>query len=171
MKRIHPALVLTLAIVPGVIAARAAEAQSVVDKQFVAEAISGDIGEVEIGQLAQVRGATPGVRDFGRMLQSDHAQARTQMTSVATGLGVTPPTRAKKEVREEYKKLSGLQGSAFDAEFLRAMVEDHQKDIQDFQMEAKSGSGPAPKMAAQQLPILQKHLMTAQSLENEATTP
>lgn len=174
MRLTHAAIIPAMVIFLGgtaLLCGGAAQAQNMTDKQFVTDAISGDIGEIEFGQLAQARGATPGVRDFGRTLESDHGQARLQMTAVATSLGVTPPTGAKSEAREEYKKLSSLQGAAFDAEFLRAMVEDHQKDIQDFQAEAKTGSGPAPKMAAQQLPTLQKHLMTAQSLEKEAIAP
>jgi len=45
------------------------------------------------------------------------------------------------------------------------MAEDHQKDIGDFQEQAKA-QGPVAQFAQQTLPTLQKHLQMAQSLEN-----
>jgi putative membrane protein len=47
------------------------------------------------------------------------------------------------------------------------MIEDHQKNISMFKAEAKSGSGPAAKMASEQLPTLEKHLATAESLQKQ----
>ena len=146
-------------------------AQGMTDKQIVADAIRGDIAEMEIGKLAQTRGAAAGVRSFGQTLASDHAEAKVQMTTVAQSLGVTPPTETMPAAKGEYDKLSGLHGAAFDAEFLRVMVEGHQIEIQRFQAEAQSGNGPAARMAAKQLPTLQKHLLTAQTLEKQASMP
>jgi putative membrane protein len=146
-------------------------AQGMTDRQFVADAIRGDIGEMEIGQLAQTRAATPGVRSFGKTLESDHAEAKAQMTTLAHSLGIVPPTQTMPAAKKEYEKLAGLRGAAFDAEFLRAMVEGHDIEIQRFQAEAKSGNGPVAAMAAKQLPMLQKHLITAQTLEKQALTP
>src|SRR5262249_13886088 len=95
--------------------------------------------------------------------------AKAAALSVASSLGVTPPTTPGPEAQDEYNRLSSLSGAAFDAEFVRAMITDHQKDIQEFKDQASSGNGPAAKMANDHLPILQKHLATAQSLDQRVT--
>ena len=61
-------------------------------------------------------------------------------------------------------KLQQLSGRDFDHEFIRVMVEDHQKDIAEFKKEAGEGHGPVEQLAAQTLPTLEKHLQMAQSL-------
>ena len=45
------------------------------------------------------------------------------------------------------------------------MVDDHTKDIKEFEEQAK-GSGDVAAFAKQMLPILEKHLETAQSLSS-----
>ena len=136
--------------------------------KILSDALQGDMAEVQVGQLAQTKGNTEGVRNFGAMLAVDHSKAQAEALDVATSLGVVPPGVPKPEAKQEYDKLSQLSGAAFDSEFLRAMVEDHQKTIEEFQAEAKSGTGAAAKMASAQLPTLEKHLATAQSLRKQA---
>lgn len=51
---------------------------------------------------------------------------------------------------------------------MQSEVADHKKTIAEFQKEAQSGSDPALKAFAQQsIPVLQKHLQTAESLSNQ----
>jgi putative membrane protein len=65
-------------------------------------------------------------------------------------------------------RLEKLKGAAFDREYVRDMVQDHQKDVQEFQKEAQSGSNPQLKAFAQEtLPTLQQHLQMAQQLESK----
>ncbi len=138
---------------------------------FMRKAIEGDNSEIRLGALAQERAASPGVRDFGKMLQQDHAKARLEADKVAQGLGQKAPTGMSSEAEAEFHKLQGLNGAAFDKEFVSYMVDDHQKDIADFTAEAAQ-TGPAATMAQRQLPTLQKHLQTAQSLAGPpAATP
>jgi putative membrane protein len=141
--------------------ATAAVAKS--DKVFITDAIQGDISEVALGQLAAKMGASQGVRRFGSTLASDHGKAEKQALSVAKRLGVTPPKDMKDEAKTEMSKLQGLSGTAFDAEFAAYMVQDHQKDIADFEEQAE-GRGLTATLAKKSLPTLEKHLKIAQSL-------
>src|SRR5690348_16410963 len=142
--------------------------QTQADKQFLTHAMQGDMAEVQVGQLAQTKGNTDGVRKFGAMLMTDHTKAGEEAKKVADSLGVPAPAAPKPRAKQEYDKLSNLKGAAFDAEFLRAMVEDHEMDIAAFKKEAKSGGGATAKMASEQLPTLEKHLTTAQALRKQA---
>ena len=46
---------------------------------------------MKVGQLAQKKGASPGVREFGATLASDHQSANQSATQVAQQLNITPP--------------------------------------------------------------------------------
>lgn len=155
--------VLTL-VALGAMAAAAPALAGPRDNQFIQDAIKGDNSEVRLGEMAQRRGASPGVRDFGAMLSTDHSQARDQAASVARRMRIDPPDEMAPEAREEAEKLRGLDGRAFDREFARYMVNDHRKDIAKFEREARGGHGPARELARQTLPTLRKHLRVAERL-------
>jgi putative membrane protein len=133
-------------------------------EMFIKEAIQGNIGEQKIGQLAQQKGATEGVRKFGKDLEHDHAKANDSAMTVAKSIGVNPPEMPTKKQRELYDRLSKLSGEQFDKEFVQAMVKDHKKDIQKYSEEAK-GTGPVDMYAKDTLPHLKQHLQEAESLQ------
>jgi putative membrane protein len=147
----------------------AAWGQEKSDKAFLTRAIQGDIAEIEVGQLAETLGATQGVRNYGRLLAMNHGKAKDEALKVARALGVPPPATAHSEAQKKYDKLSKLTAGAFDAEFLRAMVEDHKTTIKKFEVEAKTGGGASAKLANDQLPMLRNHLTKAESLQKQAS--
>jgi len=79
-------------------------------------------------------------------------------------MGVTPPSEPNSKQKAVYERLSKLSGDNFDREFVKAMVEDHKKDIRDFEKEAQKKNDPAAEFANETLPTLRKHLEMAQSL-------
>jgi putative membrane protein len=132
---------------------------------FIQKAIEGNLAEIKVGQLAQQKGATEGVRNFGSVLERDHSAANSQAMTAASSMGVTPPSEPSPKERAEYDHLASLSGSRFDKAFVKAMVKDHEKDIAEYKREAKSGNGAASSYAQQSLPVLNKHLRLAESLE------
>src|SRR5690242_4775619 len=130
------------------------------DQQFLKEAIQADMAEVQVGQLAQQKGQSEDVKQFGQMLQQDHSQNLQQAQQLAQQNNVTAPTEPSSEQKKMHDKLSKLSGQQFDRQFAKDMVADHKKDIAKFQKEAK-GNGPFAQFAQQTVPVLQKHLQTA----------
>ncbi len=147
--------------------ALAGSALAASDREFLTKAMQGDNSEMRLGAMAERRAASPEVKDFGRMLNSDHAMAGKQAMALARRLRVPTTMAMAPEAREEAKKLRGLQGRDFDAEFVRYMVEDHRKDISDFERQAKDGHGPTRGLAEQTLPTLRKHLEMAEKLQGQ----
>jgi len=143
----------------------AAQKPSKADQAFLKDAIEGDLAEVKVGELAQQKGQSQDVKNFGQMLQQDHGQHLTQAQQQAQQMGVTPPTEPNAKQKAMYDRLSKLSGTQFDKAFAKDMVKDHKEDIAKYQKEAK-GKGPLAQFAQQTLPVLQKHLQTAQGLEN-----
>ncbi|HWE73553.1 MAG TPA: DUF4142 domain-containing protein [Stellaceae bacterium] len=140
---------------------------SATDKDFLADAIQGDAAEVKLGELAEKNGGSAQMKDFGKMLVTDHTKAGDQVKATAKEVGVTVKEEPNSEQRRDYDKLAKLKGAAFDKEFARMSVEDHEKDIAKFQKAADAKSGPVSDMAQQQLPTLKKHLQMAQSLQKQ----
>ncbi len=139
-------------------------------KDFVKQAIQGDVSEVQLGKLAEEKGGTAQVRDFGKTLVTDHSAHEQKADSLAKAEGVTPPNQPTDEAQQEYQKLSQLSGKQFDKEFASYMVKDHEKDIKDFQQEADNKSdGQVAQFASETLPTLHKHLSMAQSIEKQQT--
>jgi putative membrane protein len=161
MRRIIVALGVALAALT---TAAAAPTANKADQNFLKQAIQGNLAEVELGKLAQEKSMNDGVRSFGDMLVKDHSASNEKATDVASALGVTEPTEPSKKQKMMYDRLSKLSGSAFDRQFARMMVDDHQKDIKEFEKEAKSSNEQIAGFAKDTLPTLQKHLDTAKSL-------
>ena len=134
-----------------------------IDTAFLTDAMKGDNSEVALGNLAQQGGASPGVKALGKMLVTDHGAHKQQLAALAQQLGVPVTGDLKDEAKAEQTKLNALSGAAFDKEFVRATVEDHQKDIAAYEAQAK-GTGPVADMAKQTLPTLKKHLAAAEAL-------
>lgn len=154
----------------GTLAATGALAQSKpVDKasqKFISSAIQGDIAEVDVGKLAQEKGQSDAVKQYGAMLVKEHGDHRTKAEQVAGKLGVTPPTGSSIGAKATYAKLTILSGSSFDRSFAKSMVKDHQEDIKAYRQEAAKNDA-AGRLAKETLPVLQKHLQAAQSLEKQ----
>jgi putative membrane protein len=68
------------------------------------------------------------------------------------------------------KKLQGLSGTEFDREFVKMAVNDHQKDVKEFEKAAKDADDTELKsFAAKTLPTLRQHLQQAKSLQTQVS--
>jgi putative membrane protein len=152
---------------------RSASAPSASAQSFLKDAIQGDAAEIKMGQLAEKNGGSAEMKEFGKTLVTDHTKAGDQVKATAQQVGAKVEEQPNSDQQKDYDKLSKLKGAAFDKEFARMSVEDHQKDIAKFQKEASAKDGPVSDLAQQQLPVLQKHLQMAQSLasKQQATAP
>ena len=136
------------------------------DQKFLMEGMQGDMAEVQLGKLAQQKGQSEDVKQFGQMLEQDHSQHLQQAQQEAQQLGITPPQQVNAKQKATYERMSKLSGAQFDKQLTKHAVADHKKDVAEYQKEAKS-KGPLAQFAQQTVPTLQKHLQTAQSIENK----
>jgi putative membrane protein len=137
------------------------------DKTFVREAASGGMAEVELSKIAQ-KSANADVKRFAERMIEDHTKANDQLTSIATGLGVDLPKTLDSEHERLRQKLQTLHGKAFDDQYMRDMVEDHNKAVKLFQQEERSGHNTELKQFAQgTLPTLEEHQKMAVELSRK----
>lgn len=136
---------------------------------FIKQAMQSDMAEIQMGKLAQEKGGDQKVKDFGQTLVSDHQQNLDKAKSLAQTIGMTPPDAISAEQKATYNKLSKLSGRQFDREFAQHMVQDHRKDISEFERESKK-SGEVANFAQDTLPVLKKHLQIAEEISGHQTT-
>ena len=152
----------TLLFTAAILASSAAAAAP--PAKFLRDAIKGDNSESRLGALIASGGSSAAVRSYGRTLERDHSQARVKASAVAREMGVAVPGEMMPEAKAEYGKLQRLRGTDFDREVRRYMIDDHRKDISDFEDQAKSGDRRTAELARAQLPTLRKHLRLAEAL-------
>ena len=144
--------------------AAGAWAKDKASQTFVMKAVQGNLAETSMGDLAQKNGNSDGVRSFGRQLVTDHSAANQKLMSLASGMGVTPPTEPSKKQKSDMSMMMKMSGEAFDRAFAKHMVADHKKDISDYKKAAKMKNDQIAAYATETLPVLEKHLEMAQSL-------
>jgi putative membrane protein len=147
----------------------AAWAKDTPGQQFITKAVQGNLAEVAMGQLAQQRASSDGVRSFGKTLEQDHSTANQQATAAASAVNASVPTEPNKKQKADHNRMAKLSGATFDREFVKHMVADHKKDISDYQKEAQRSDRQVSDYAKTTLPTLQKHLEIAQSLAKAGT--
>lgn len=156
-------------LAPMALAQHSAKAVPASDRTFMIKAAQGGMGEVALGHLAQAKAHQPGVKQFGARMVSDHTKANTQLKQVAAKKGVMLPAAPGPEEMATKARLSKLSGSAFDKAYVSDMVEDHEKDVADFEKEAATGKDPAVKaFAAKTLPTLKMHLKMVRALQSKS---
>lgn len=132
--------------------------------KFLKDAIQGDYSESTLGKLIQARGASAEVRAFGAMLNRDHTNGLAQARAVAAREHLNIRPTMAPEARTERTRLHRLSGASFDREVRRYMIDDHKKDIANFEKQARTGDRPTAALANATLPVLRKHLATAESI-------
>lgn len=141
------------------------------DAAFVHEAMMGGKMEVQLGQMAAGRAQNEDVRRFGQRMVDDHTKAGDDLMRSCGDEGMgkmgnrndhDSPGSPDNEHSQMHKRLSGMNGADFDREYMRMMVEDHQKDVAAFEREAQYGQDSNVKAFAQRtLPTLREHLRMA----------
>jgi putative membrane protein len=148
-----------------VIASGNAIALTSADQTFATTAAAGGQAEVALGRLATEKAGSDQVRQFGQQMVTDHSQANQELQAIAKQRNLTLPTKPDAASSATEQRLQASSGAAFDSAYTHDMVQDHQKDVADFQKEASSGQDPALKAFAQKyLPVLQHHLQMAQQI-------
>ena len=144
----------------------AATSMPAADKAFVEKAAIGGLAEVSMGKMAQEKGSSDQVKQFGSRMVEDHSKANDDLKQVASSKGITLPTDLDAKHKAKIDKMQKLSGAQFDRAYMDDMVADHKEDVAEFKKEANSGKDSDVKaFAAKTLPTLEDHLKMAQSTD------
>jgi len=135
------------------------------DVKFIEKAASGGLHEVQLGQLASQRAADPEVKKFGEMMVTDHGKANKELMAVAQQMGVQVPAHQNAEHQAEYSKFATLKDRAFDQAYVKHMVDDHKKDVEEFKKASESAKDSRLRsFASKTLPVVREHLTKAEQI-------
>lgn len=138
------------------------------DSDFAVKAASGGMAEVALGQMAQQKAMSPDVKAFGAKMVTDHTKANDQMKALAKQKNITLPTAPGSDEQKVMDDLSKKTGKAFDKAYVKAMVDDHEKDVKMFEDESKNGKDTDVKsFAATTLPVLKMHLSMINAIDKK----
>lgn len=129
------------------------------DKEFVSKAGMGGMAEVQIGNLALQNATNAEVKAFAQRMVDDHSKANAELQQLATTKGLALPTELSGEPKGMLDHLSSLHGADFDKTYMKHMVEDHEKDVAEFDKASTSATDNDLKAwAGKTLPTLKDHL-------------
>ena len=136
------------------------------DQEFVTKAAQGNSAEVELGKIVAAKSKNPSVKQFAQMMVKDHTTALNELQELAQSKNLNFNDDLPDDAKALQAKLSGAKGKELDKEYMDNMVEDHQKDVQEFTDKSQSAKDPDVKQwAGKTLPTLQKHLEKAQQID------
>jgi putative membrane protein len=165
------AMVLTL-VVAGSAQQKSWNGKMPTGKAFLTKAAEINLGEIELGKLAQQKGNNQAVKDFGQRMVEDHSKAETQLEPLAKQEGVTLPKMAGSSVAHLRQQLSGESGAQFDEMYMKHMMAGHKQAIAAFEHEIEHGQNPAIKAYAEKcLPVIQDHIRIAEDVAGKMDMP
>jgi putative membrane protein len=126
------------------------------DKSFMMKAAKGGMMEVEWGKIAAENGQDADVKKFGNRMVADHSKANEELMTLAQEEGVKLPS----------EKAGGKWKS--DKDYMDMMVKDHEKDLAEFESQAKEGTDPdLKKFAEKTSKVVKKHLEMAKEIQGK----
>lgn len=127
--------------------------------EFLVRALDGGMMEVALGNVAAQKGQSDGVKRFGAMMVADHGAANEKIRSLASMRTVTLPAGTSDEKTKMINEIIEKRGSDFDKKYINMMVDDHQKDIREFESALdKVKDSSVQTFIRETIPVLKKHL-------------
>jgi putative membrane protein len=145
------------------------------DTEFLENANQGSVDEIDLAQMVLKKSNNADVKNFAQRMIRDHTQLLDNLKPFDNQAGLKVPDRPDAATLAEEKRLDKLPAREFDRAYIRLMVEDHHKDLEEFIAEEKSTGYSAFKTAVGQAEeVVKQHLQDANNIAREdgiATAP
>ena len=135
------------------------------ESTFIKKAADGGMTEVELGKVAEKNGQKDDIKSFGSQMVKDHGKANDDLKNVTLKMNVTVPDKVSAKHQAGISKMSKLSGVAFDTAYAKDMVEDHEKDIAEFEKALGEVSNEdLKKFIDDAIPMMKGHLEMAKKM-------
>lgn len=147
-------------------AASSATVGQVSTDAFVTNAAISDMYEIQAGQIAQKKGQSAGVKDFGKMMVTEHTAMSNEMKPLVTAAGKTAPTGLDERRKGLIDNLNAAPAADFDKVYLSQQEAAHSEALSLMQGYADHGDDAGLKAAAAKaVPKVQAHLDKVKALQ------
>lgn len=99
------------------------------------------------------------------MMVRDHSKANEELKALAQKKNWVLPDALDDDHNNKINDMKKKQGAEFDKDYMKDMVDDHEKDVDKFKRFAENGQDPDLKaFAAKTLPVLLMHQDSAKNI-------
>ena len=138
------------------------------DARLVRQAITDNILEVRLGQVAQRKATNKAVQGFAQRMVTDHQRLADQWTDLAKKYDITVSDTLGSTGRQKVRSMENASESAFDKDYMTAMLKAHSQDADHLRAETDSArSKPVEKLVNYERPIILEHLQAAANAAKE----
>jgi putative membrane protein len=126
---------------------------------FVKETLQGNAIEIALSEVATRQSQNAEVKQLAERLRKDHTEANQKLQPIAQKLGVQASPTLDAKHQKKVEKMQQLSGDQFDKEYVKALIQHHNKCISKFEKVSSQAQDPAlQQFARQNLPALREHL-------------
>jgi putative membrane protein len=131
------------------------------DSVFIQTAGSVGLLQVKLGQLAEKKGSSPAVLEFGKRMVTDYSKANEELKAAAKAAGFPAPVLVRQD-QQTFDLFNRTGRSSFDKAYMTEMVEQHREEMRLFKGESAGGRVQSLKqLAARMLPETEQRLSLA----------
>jgi putative membrane protein len=131
------------------------------DSVFIQKASSVGLLQVKLGQLAEKKGTSPAVVEFGKRMVTDYSKANEELKAAAKSAGFAAPVLLRQD-QQTFDLFNRTGRSSFDKAYMAEMVKQHREEVRLFQGESAGGRVQSLKqLAARMLPEMEQRLSLA----------
>ena len=142
----------TTATAPAATEAPAADLNKVSDddRDYVQDAMAAGDAEIALGKMASTKGVSADVKRFGEMMVTDHTKAGEALKMVVATHNIQFDASRKPTDTDKHNdltdKLTKDKGTAFDKDYIDAMVQGHQDVVDMLEKRVDSNASTADKL-------------------------
>lgn len=124
-----------------------------------------NMAEIKLGNMAEQKGHSQAVKDFGRRMIQDHTKAEAELRNTAKQQRITLPSQPSEQAENFASELSKKSGNQFDKLYIEHMLKGHKGAIAIFENEIEHGKNATAKSYAEEiLPAIQDHIRIAENV-------
>jgi len=133
---------------------------------FIQQAGVGGMMEVEAANLILQKSKNAKVKEFAKMMVTDHTKANAELQKLATNKGLKLPATFPKEQQKHLDALGEFSDKGLDRQYMEMMVSDHIKTLELFRKAAQFKDPDIKAYAANTIPVLEAHYKAAKTLND-----
>jgi putative membrane protein len=134
------------------------------DAEFMMTAAHSDQNEIQQSKMALAKGVTGMAKDMANKMIADHTKSTADLKQIAAKKGVTLPTDMDADHKAMAPAMEKLSGKAFEQQYIKQMVADHQKTANTMAAHQTMTKDPALQgFITKTLPVVESHLQMASS--------
>jgi putative membrane protein len=131
------------------------------DSVFITRAGSAGLLQVKLGKLAEKKGASTDVVEFGKAMGTHYSKANEELKASAKQAGFPAPALLRQD-QLIWDRLNGMGRSSFDKAYMAEMVGRQNEEMRLFQAESAGGRVESLKqLASRMLPDTEQRLSLA----------